>query len=176
MKAKGLRVNMGKTKIMISGKNLHFLRDSGKHSCGVCRKGVGSNSILCYGCQLWIHKKCSGIKGKLTADLSCKCKRCKGICRPTDGRPENLFVILLVSYVLVVVVNQLLLQEQKQSGESFVNFFLFFLPQQYHQQGVECCLIVAQEGLYFMQVNVGLFREKIFSIYSEMNGPCCTRW
>ena len=105
MKAKGLRVNMGKTKIMISGKNLHFLRDSGKHSCGVCRKGVGSNSILCYGCQLWIHKKCSGIKGKLTADLSCKCKRCKGICRPTDGRPENLFVILLVSYVLVVVVN-----------------------------------------------------------------------
>ena len=68
LEAKGLRVNMGKTKIMISGKNLHSLRDSGKHPCGVCRKGVGSTSILCCGCQLWIHKKCSGIKGKLTAE------------------------------------------------------------------------------------------------------------
>ena len=89
LEAKGLRVNMGKTKIMISGKDLHSLRDAGKHPCGVCRKGVGSNSILCCGCQLWIHKKCSGIKGKMTADPSYKCKRCMGICRPIDGRPEN---------------------------------------------------------------------------------------
>ena len=81
LEAKGIRVNMGKTKIMISGKNLHFLSDSEKHPCGVCRKGAESNSILC-GCQLWIHKKCSGIKGKLTADPSYKCKRCKGI----DGK------------------------------------------------------------------------------------------
>ena len=80
---------MGKTKIMISGKNLHSIRDSGKHPCGVCRKSVGSNSILCCGCQLWIHKKCSGTKRKLTADPSYKCKRCMGLCRPIDGRPEN---------------------------------------------------------------------------------------
>ena len=52
LEAKGLGVNMGKTKIMTSGKNLHSLRDSGKHPCGVCRKGVQSNSILCCGCQL----------------------------------------------------------------------------------------------------------------------------
>ena len=119
LEAKGLRVNMGKTKIMISGKNLHSLRDSGKHCCGVCRKGVGSNSILCCGCQLWIHKKCSGIKGKLTADPSYKCKRCMGLCRPIDGRPENhvtlegskldvvesFHYLGVKSYVLVVVVN-----------------------------------------------------------------------
>ena len=36
LKAKGLRVNMGKTEIMMSGKNLHSLRNSGKHPCGVC--------------------------------------------------------------------------------------------------------------------------------------------
>ena len=89
LEANSLRVNMGKTKIMVSGKNLHSLRDSGKHPCGVCCKGVGSNSILCCGCQLWIHKKCSGIKGKFTADPSYKCKRCMGLCRPIDGRPEN---------------------------------------------------------------------------------------
>ena len=65
LEAKGLRVNMGKTKIMICGKDLHSLKDSGKHPCGVCHKGVGCNSIFCEGCQLWIHKKCSGIKDKL---------------------------------------------------------------------------------------------------------------
>ena len=75
LEAKVLRENMDKNKIMISGKNLHSLRDSGKHPCGVCQKGVGSNSILCCTCQLWIYKKCSGIKGKLTVDLSYKCKR-----------------------------------------------------------------------------------------------------
>ena len=89
LEAKVLRENMDKNKIMISGKNLHSLRDSGKNPCGVCQKGIGSNSILCCGCQLWIHEKCSTMKGKLTADLSYKCKRCKGICRPTVGRPEN---------------------------------------------------------------------------------------
>ena len=68
MEAKGLRVNMGKTKIMICGKNLHSLTDSGKHSCGVCCKGVGSISIFSDGCQSWIHKKCIGFKGRLTAD------------------------------------------------------------------------------------------------------------
>jgi len=87
LEAKGLRVNMGKTKVMISGKDLHSLRDSGKHPCGVCRKGIGRNSILCSGCQLWVHKKCSGIKGKLTPDPPYKCKRCMGLCRPVDGRP-----------------------------------------------------------------------------------------
>ena len=63
LKAKGLRVNMEKTKIMICGKNLQLLKDSGKHPCGVSRKGVGGNSIFCDGCQSWIHKKCSGFKG-----------------------------------------------------------------------------------------------------------------
>ena len=89
LEVEGLRVNMGQTKISISGKNLNSLWDSGKHPCGVCRTGVGSNSILYCRCQLRIHKKCSGMKGKLTADPSYKCKRCKGICRPINGRPEN---------------------------------------------------------------------------------------
>ena len=51
---------MGKTKIMICGKNLLSLKDSGKHHCGLCRKGVGSNSIFCDGCQSWLHKKRTG--------------------------------------------------------------------------------------------------------------------
>ena len=86
---KDQRVNMEKTKIMVCGKDLHSLKDSGKHPCGVCRKGVGCNSILCEGCQSWIHKKCSGIKNKLKANPMFRCKRCLGLCRPIDGRPEK---------------------------------------------------------------------------------------
>ena len=57
-------MNMGKTKIMVSGLDLDLLKRSGKDPCGVCQKGVGSNAILlCGGCLPWIHKKCSGIKG-----------------------------------------------------------------------------------------------------------------
>ena len=63
MEKKGLRVNMGKTKIMESGINLNVLKKSGKYPCGVCLTGVGStNAILCDGCKRWVHKKCSGIK------------------------------------------------------------------------------------------------------------------
>ena len=56
MGAKGLRVNMGKTKIMVSGVNFQMLKDSGKYPCSVCRKGVGANSIYCAGCSHWVHK------------------------------------------------------------------------------------------------------------------------
>jgi len=37
-----------------------------KWPCGVCSKGVGSNSMQCTSCQKWIHKKCSGIKGSMS--------------------------------------------------------------------------------------------------------------
>ena len=47
IEVKDLRVNMGKTKIMVSGVNLQTLKDSGEYPCSVCRKGVGSNSIYC---------------------------------------------------------------------------------------------------------------------------------
>ena len=33
--------------------------------CGVCDRGVGSNSIQCTTCHKWVHKKCSGIKGSM---------------------------------------------------------------------------------------------------------------
>ena len=47
IEAKRLRVNNDKAKILISGPNLNTLKDSGKFPCGVCRKGVGSNSVFC---------------------------------------------------------------------------------------------------------------------------------
>ena len=61
MENRGLRVNMKKTKFMISGAGLDVLRDSDAFLCAVCRSGVGANSISCSKCKLWVHKKCSGI-------------------------------------------------------------------------------------------------------------------
>ena len=94
MEAKGLRVNMGKTKIMVSGVNLQTLKDSGEYPCSVCRKGVGSNSIYCAGCSHWVHKKCSGVTGSLKSNPDYRCSRCKGTARPIDGRPHNEWLLM----------------------------------------------------------------------------------
>ena len=87
MEKKGLRVNMGKTKIMESGINLDVLKKSGKYPCGVCQSGVGSsNAIFCGGCKRWVHKKCSGIKGSLRPDPEFRCTRCLGTAWAIDER------------------------------------------------------------------------------------------
>ena len=88
MEKKGLRVNAGKTKIMIWGTGLDLLRSSGEFPCAVCRTGVGSNSIFCNGCKHWVHKKCSGLK-RLKKDPDYQCTRCQGTACPLDGRPQK---------------------------------------------------------------------------------------
>jgi hypothetical protein len=87
MENKGLRVNMRKTKIMLSGLGLDLLKDTGAFPCAVCRSGVGRNSILCSQCRMWVHKRCSGVVGRLTTDPEYVCPRCRNIARPIDGRP-----------------------------------------------------------------------------------------
>ena len=82
METKGLRVNAGKTKIMI------MMQNSGEFPCAVCRTGVGSNSIFYNGCKHWVHKKCSGLK-HLTKDLYYRCTWCQGTACLLDGRPQR---------------------------------------------------------------------------------------
>ena len=54
------------------------VKEKGKWPCGVCKKGVGNNSILCHGFKKWIHKRCSGVKGSLSnASQSFICRCCK---------------------------------------------------------------------------------------------------
>ena len=78
MGSKGMRANSKKTKFMVSGIGLGQLRDSGAFSCGVCCTGVGANSILCSQCSFWIHKKCSGVIGRLSDNPEYICPRCQG--------------------------------------------------------------------------------------------------
>ena len=45
MENRGLRVNVKKTKFMISGAGLDMLHDTGALPCAVCRSGVGATRL-----------------------------------------------------------------------------------------------------------------------------------
>jgi len=56
---------MNKTKVMISRERQKPLQKAARWPCGVCGRGVGSNSTQCTSCHKWVHKKCSDIKGSM---------------------------------------------------------------------------------------------------------------
>src|SRR5437899_2975238 len=82
LKEKGLRVNIGKTKVMNCKEGVGQVENSGKLPCGIYRKGVGVNSICCSSCKKWIHKGCSGVVGNLQKMVSFTCRNC------TEGGAE----------------------------------------------------------------------------------------
>ena len=45
VESKGIRVNVNKTNVMISGERQKVRQKAVRWPCGVCSKGVGSNSI-----------------------------------------------------------------------------------------------------------------------------------
>src|SRR5271157_5206058 len=78
LEAKGLKVNMGKTKVMRCRDGAGTVEKACKDPCSVCRTGVGRNSILCTKCRLWVHKRCCGIKGrlKMAMEVDYQCPIC----------------------------------------------------------------------------------------------------
>ena len=62
LEGKGLKVNLEKTKIMVSGRNVGFVEKLGKWPCSACGKGVGGNSIQCTVCSSSVHRRCSGTR------------------------------------------------------------------------------------------------------------------
>jgi hypothetical protein len=80
-----MKINVKKTKTMIITKNREVGEDqetegsSVRWPCAVCSKGVGLESIQCTKCKKWVHKKCSGLKGKLPlTNAGFVCKVCIG--------------------------------------------------------------------------------------------------
>jgi len=67
-----------KTNVVISGERQKPLQKAARWPCGVCGRGVGSNSIQCTSCNKWVHKKSSGIKGSMyrlhECGYWCQCK------------------------------------------------------------------------------------------------------
>ena len=53
MEGKGLKVNVGKTKMMVSGTEGEIAL-SKIDPCGICGKRVGSNAVYCTQCTKWI--------------------------------------------------------------------------------------------------------------------------
>ena len=51
VESKGMRVSMNKTKFMISSERQKVRQKAVRWPCGVCSKGVGSNSLQCTSCQ-----------------------------------------------------------------------------------------------------------------------------
>ena len=82
---KGLKVNAGKSKVMVGSSGGKMIVDSGKWPCGVCGKGVQANSVQCTVCKKLIHPWCSGVRGDLlrVAD-SFTCSRCDGTIQEVD--------------------------------------------------------------------------------------------
>ena len=56
--SKGMKVNVGKTKLMVSGMEDKAF-DSMIDPCGVCGTRVMSNSVLCTACDKWVHARCT---------------------------------------------------------------------------------------------------------------------
>ena len=113
MEKKGLRVNAGKTKVMICGTGLDLLQSSGKYPCAVCCIGVGNNSIYCNGCKLRVHKKCSRLQ-RLTPNPDYRCALCMGNARPIEGRPQS--EVQIGPDKLVVVVSFCYLGDMFSAG------------------------------------------------------------
>ncbi len=82
---KGLRVNIPKTVFIISGADLYVLNNQ----CTVCRKGVMASYILCTRHNHWVHKKCSDIRRRLSADPYYICPICLGSAGPVDFQPAS---------------------------------------------------------------------------------------
>ena len=82
---KGLTVNAGKSKVMVGSNGGKMIVNSGKWSCGVCRKGVQTNSVQFTVCVKWIHKRCSGLRGDLSLVVDgFRCKRRDGTIQEAD--------------------------------------------------------------------------------------------
>src|SRR5208282_1215302 len=67
---------MGKTKVMNCKLRQGQAENSGKFPCGICKKGVGRNSIYCTKCKKWIHKKCGVIRSRLETAVGFQCTNC----------------------------------------------------------------------------------------------------
>ena len=59
--SKGMRVNLGTTKLMVSGMEEQTF-DRQIDPCGVCGTRDMSNSVLCTACGKWVHARCTDQK------------------------------------------------------------------------------------------------------------------
>ena len=67
-KSKGLKVNLKKTKVMVSGSKGEILK-SKFDPCAKCGKRVMANSMMCTKCSKWVLGRCAKMK-RMTSTLA----------------------------------------------------------------------------------------------------------
>ena len=85
--ARGLRVNLDKTKLLVSGKKDEVVSSS-KFPCAVCGAGVGCSSRQCMGCNMWCHLRCSGF-GSYIAMRDARTFVCKSCTEDVNQNPDD---------------------------------------------------------------------------------------
>ena len=87
---KGLNVNVGKTKMMVSGTEGKIVL-SKTDPCGICGNRVGCNAVCRTQCTKWIHGRCTKMK-KVTRSSAryFVCRRCTDV---RDGAEEPVEVL-----------------------------------------------------------------------------------
>ena len=88
LKDKGLKVNVGKNKMMVSEMEGEIVL-SKIDPCGICGKRVGSNAMCCIQCTKWIHGRCAKMK-KVTCSSARHfvSRRCKDVGDGTEKPVE----------------------------------------------------------------------------------------
>ena len=79
MEGKELKVNVGKTKVLVSRMEGEIVL-SKIDPCGICGKRVESNAVCYTQCTNWIHGRCSKMK-KVTCSSARHfvCRRCTDV-------------------------------------------------------------------------------------------------
>jgi len=62
--------------------------------CGVCGRGVGSNSVQCMSCQEVLYKKCNGIKGSMYKVM--RSFICRGCSNPVISTGQQVWMLVPV--------------------------------------------------------------------------------
>ena len=87
--SKGMRVNLRKTKLMVSGMEEEAF-DSKRDPCGVCRTRVMSNSVLCTACGKWVHARCTEKKKvSVYVNKNFVCKKCRSVVKNFKGSADE---------------------------------------------------------------------------------------
>ena len=84
-KRKGMRVNLGKTKLMVSEMGEEAF-DSTIDPCGMSGTRVMSNSVLCTACGKWVHARCMDKKKvSVYVNKNFVCKKCRSMVKNFKG-------------------------------------------------------------------------------------------
>ena len=80
---KGLKVNAGKSKVMVGSSGGKMILNSGKWPCGVCVRGVQEHFVQCTVRKNGFTNGCSGDLSRVTYGFSCR--RCDGTIQEVGG-------------------------------------------------------------------------------------------